>query len=244
MMARPVLVLTALPEEARPLRRALRRYADLVVATTGDGAEGARRATFELLAALRPRMLLLAGLAGALTRGAGPGDSRLIRELRDTTGHARHPSAPLLERARQAGLAEDVLVSTAQLARTPQERDRTRRLAGITAPDTGLVDLESVACAEAADEAGVPWLVVCAVSDGLDDRLPRWLEEARDEDGAMSRAAVATGALLRPVRIPALLGLARRAHVGGRALAQSVSAIVAAVTAAVESETRLPGSSP
>ena len=42
-------------------------------------------------------------------------------------------------------------------------------------PDAGLVDLESAACAAEADAAGVPWLVVRAVSDGPDDRLPPWL---------------------------------------------------------------------
>jgi adenosylhomocysteine nucleosidase len=241
MSNRPVLVLTALPEEAQPLQRVLPR-GEVMIATTGDGAERAGRATRELVTALRPRILLLAGFAGALTRGAQPGDCRLIHELRDTTGRTRRPDSAFLERARSAGLPEDVLVSAPRLARTPEEKDRVRRMAGITSPGTGLVDLESAACADVADEAGVPWLAVCAVSDGLDDRLPRWLEDARDAHGSLSRGAVAAGALLRPVRIPALLGLARRARISGRALAQAVPEIVAAVMTAAESEQRLPGS--
>lgn len=237
----PVLVLTALPEEARPLRRAFRR-ANVAVAITGDGASAARRATRRLLAEHRPRLLLLAGLAGALTDDAAPGDTRLVRELRDTEGGVRRPSAALLERARRAGLKEDVLVSAPGLARTREERDRTRRMAGITAPGTGLVDLEFAACAAVADDAGVPWLAVCAVSDGPDDHLPAWLEEARDDNGSVSRGAVAAGALFRPRRIPALVRLARRARLGSHALARSVPPIVAAVMPAAESFERLPGS--
>lgn len=240
MTNRPVLVLTAIPEEARPLRRALRNV-DVVVAATGAGAERAGRGARELVTVLRPSLLLLAGFAGALTRSARPGDSRLIQELRDTTGRVRRPESAFLERARRAGLPEDVLVSAPRLARTPEDRNRTRERAGITRPDTGLVDLEAAACVDVADEAGVPWLAVRAVSDGVDDRLPRWLDDPRDPR-PLSRGAVAAGALLHPVRIPALLGLARRARIGGRALARAVPLIVAAVMTAADSEERLPGS--
>lgn len=240
MTASPFLVLTALPEEARPLRRVL-RHPGVIIATTGDGAERAGRSTRRLLSALRPRLVLFAGLAGALTRGAAPGDSRLIRELRDMKGGVRRPRPALLEWARRAGLAEDVLVSAPHLVRTRMDRDRTRRMAGITAPGTGLVDLEFAACASVADDAGVPWLAVCGVSDGFDDGLPRWLEDARDEHGSLSRRAVATGALLRPARIPTLFSLARRARLGAHALARSVPGIMTTVMSAAESMERLPG---
>jgi adenosylhomocysteine nucleosidase len=241
MTASTFLVLTALPEEARPLRRVL-RHPDVIIATTGDGAERAGRSTRQLLSALRPRLVLFAGLAGALTRGAAPGDSRLICELRDMKGRVLRPRAELLDWARHAGLAEDVLVSAPRLVRTREDRDRTRRMAGITASGTGLVDLESAACAGVAEDAGVPWLAVCGVSDGPDDHLPCWLEDARDEDGSLSRRAVATGALLRPARIPTLLSLARRARLGSQALARSVPGIMRAVMSAAQSVERLPGS--
>lgn len=237
----PVLVLTALPEEARPLRRAFRGRDDVVVAVTGDGAERAREATGRLLAHVRPRAVIVAGLAGALTRYARPGEVRLIREVRDGAGRVRRPEAALLERVRGVGLPEDVLVSIDTLARTAEERDRTRRIAGIDSPGTGLVDLETAACVDTAELCGVPWLAVRAVSDGPDDHLPRWLEDARDGRGSVSRVAVAAGALMRPKRIPALIALARRARSGARALAQYVPSIVAAGMTAAESEQRLSG---
>lgn len=240
-MTASTLVVTALPEEARPLRRTLGRTPDVVVAVTGDGAARAGRATRELLAALHPRLLVIAGLAGALSPDARPGDVRLVREVQDAAGAVRRPSATLLERARRVGPPDDVLVSMPQLACTPEERIRIRDAASIAAPDAGLVDLESAACAAEADAAGVPWLVVRAVSDGPDDLLPRWLEEARDEDGSLSRPAVVAGGLLHPTRIPALIVLALRARRAGRALARSVPAILTAVSATAESEQPLPG---
>lgn len=242
MSARQILVLASLPEEAKPLRRALRHRTDVVVAMTGDGVERASRATRNLVASVQPTLVIFAGLAGALDPGAVTGDARLVREVRDGAGAVRHPPAHLLESARRAGLPEAVLVSAPGLACTPEERDRTRRYAGIQGPDAGLVDLESSALAAVADGAGVPWLGVCGVSDGFHDRLPRWLQDARDTHGSVSRVAVVLGALLRPARIAVLAGLARRARFGGRALARSVPAIVAAVAPAAESEQRLTGS--
>lgn len=240
-MTAPALVVTALPEEGRPLLRTLGRRSDVVVAVTGDGAARAGRAMRGLLAELHPEVLVIAGLAGALSPDVRPGEVRLVRELRDDAGAVRRPSPTLLERARRVGPPEDVLVSTPLLVRTPEERERIRRAAGIAPPDAGLVDLESGACAAEADAAGVPWLVVRAVSDGPDDRLPLWLEEARAEDGSLSRRTVVVGALLHPTRIPTLIGLARRARAGGRALARTVPAILAAVVAAAESEEPLAG---
>ncbi len=238
MTSAAVLVVTALPEETRPVRRALRGRRDVVVATTGDGAERARAATRDLLAEHRPRLLVVAGLAGSLTSGAAPGDVRLAREVRDEVGRVRHPDALLLERAREAGVAEDVLVSARSLARTPEERDRTRRLARVLVPGTGLVDLETAACVDTAVEAGVAWLAVRAVSDGPDDLLPAWLEEARDARGSISRGAIIGGAVLRPGRIPALIALGRRARRAGRALGDAVASIVMAAVPAVESGQR------
>ncbi len=237
----PVLVVTALPEEARPVRRALRANRDIVVATTGDGAGAAAASTRRLLSEHRPRLLVVAGLAGALTRTVAAGEVRVVRELRRVAGPVRRPEAEILDRARRAGFADAILVSATGLARTPLERDRMRRLVGIPVAATGLVDLETAACVDAAEGEGVPWLAVRAVSDGVDDYLPVWLEAPQGGDGAVSRSAVAFGALRHPGRIPALLGLARRARAGGRALARAIPKIVAAAAPAVGTEESLSG---
>ena len=56
-----------------------------------------------------------------------------------------------------------------------------------------VVDLESAAFVEAADEAGVPWLVLRAVADTADESLPAWLDRCRDANGAIRRARVVCG---------------------------------------------------
>ena len=225
----PALVLVAIPEELRPLRRALGGRRDVVVACTGTGAVRARRATRELIAGLRPRFVLLTGLAGSLTDRLVIGEVRLAREVHEAGGRVRLPDASVLERARAAGLGEAVLVSAPRLVRGREARERLRRAAGAPAAADVLVDLESAACAGAATAAGVPWLAVRAVSDGVGDELPAWLEEAQDGGGGLDRRRVLLGALRRPARLPALVRLARRARTGSRALARVVPAVVASI---------------
>ena len=71
------------------------------------------------------------------------------------------------------------------------------------------VDMESAAWARACAEAGVPYLILRAISDTADEDLPGYLAGCMDAQGSIRRAGVASGALRHPGSIPALLRMRR-----------------------------------
>jgi hypothetical protein len=77
-------------------------------------------------------------------------------------------------------------------------------------PPTAVVDLESAIFAEVARAAGIPWLVVRAVSDTASEGLPELLNRSRDSGGAVRRTQVLRGLLGDPRAITRLLALRGR----------------------------------
>lgn len=234
--ARPLLVLAPLPEEIWALRKRLTRVEHLekpplqrvwrghlqgsptVLAVTGDGERNARRGVEAALGTFQPSRLLVIGVAGALTPELGVGDVIAARQVLQPDGEPREPSPELLARAVEAGIAAGTVLTTRRLATTPEAKARLAALPGVAGP--AVVDLESACYAEAADAAGVPWLVLRAVSDTAAESLPAYLEHCRDEGGAVRRGRVVLGALIRPWSLPALLRLGRRVRHCSAALAQ------------------------
>src|SRR5436305_1499797 len=62
----------------------------------------------------------------------------------------------------------------------------------------------------AAARVGVPFTVVRAIFDALDDDIPPFVAAATHADGTIDRSAVVRHALLRPNSIPTLLSMRRR----------------------------------
>ena len=80
-------------------------------------------------------------------------------------------------------------------------------------------DMESHRVALAASEAGVPFVVLRAVSDGAADSLPLSAQAGFRPDGSVDVLSVVQGLLRRPRELPALLRTARHAGAGFKALA-------------------------
>jgi len=150
------------------------------------------------------------GVAGALTPDLGIGDVIAARQVLQPGGEPWEPSLELLARAVEAGIRTGTVLTTTRLAATPSEKARLAAHPGVGAP--AVVDLESAVYAQAADAAGVPWLVLRAVSDTAAESLPAYLEHCRDEGGAVRRGRVVLRALVRPWTIPALLRLGRKVN--------------------------------
>ncbi len=227
-----VLILAALPEEGRPLRQTVERWRDVFVATTGDGSRPAGYTSRDMVALLRPQLVVIAGYSAALTRHPRAGDVCLVHELRDEAGRVRRPDPSVLERVRRIGLDEAVLVSARSLPCSAAERARLCEGCSIDQDAPALVDLESFTCAGVAESAGVPWIAVRTVTGSAARGVPRWLDDVRDGNGSVSRGSLALTALLRPYRIPTLLRLAYRAGAGGRALARTVPPLLEAAFSA------------
>ena len=234
--ARPLLILAPLAEEIRALRKRLTqiervqvpglrrtwrgsvRGAPTVLAVTGDGERNARTGIRTALETFRPTRLLVIGVAGALTPELGVGDVIAGRRVLQPDGVPREPSPELLARAVEAGIPAGSVLTTTRLASTPREKTRLAAQPGVSAP--AVVDLESAVYAQAADAAGVPWLVLRAVSDTAAESLPAYLDRCRDEGGAVHRVRVVLGALVRPWSVPALLRLGRRVRLCSATLAE------------------------
>lgn len=81
------------------------------------------------------------------------------------------------------------------------------------------VDMESRGVAEAAQEAGVPFVAVRAVADPAHRSLPKSAARAVDAHGRVRTLRVLLGLATRPLDVPALIALGADARRGHAALA-------------------------
>jgi adenosylhomocysteine nucleosidase len=228
-------IVVALPAEARTLRAA-RRAAGAAVAEGADGGRllvrvsgvGARaaRAASEALIAGGARALVSWGIAAGLDEGVVPGTlvlaERIVAEpivadaaadgsLAPRAGLAAADIAtvaPWADRvaARLGSVVPIVRGSIACPARALRTTADKRALAA-----TGAVaaDMESAAVAEVARRAGVPWLIVRAVADGVDVPVPMSVIQAIDDDGRLRWTRLGARLTRHPRDVARLPALAR-----------------------------------
>jgi adenosylhomocysteine nucleosidase len=220
-------IVTALPEEMGPLRARLvgarrqpvagalavvgtlagRRVALLV---TGDGERNARAGIAALFDQLPIERLVVIGVSGALTSDLGPGALVVGDRVCDGDGVLPAPADLVAPAIRRTGARPATIVTARRIADSVPERARLLQLFGAW-PGPAAVDLESAVFARAARAREIPWLVMRAISDTADERLPALLNRARADDaGAVDRARLLRGLLLAPGALPALLSLRGR----------------------------------
>jgi adenosylhomocysteine nucleosidase len=222
-----VLILAAMPEELGPLRARLRADPRVALAVTGDGERNALAGAARAIAETGARSLLAVGVAGALSAELRAGDLLVARRVARERGGVHEADPRLVEAAARAARAwTGVVVSAARLADSAAEK---RRLLHATGADGAAVaDLESAAYAAAAEAAGIPWLVLRAVSDTADEALPALLNRCLDDGGAVRRARVLGALLTEPWTAPRLLQLRRRVHACAESLAEGAAALLSA----------------
>jgi adenosylhomocysteine nucleosidase len=223
--ALPILIVTALAEELEPLRRTaplltfLSRLGSspVIAACTGDGAQNASRGVTSLLRSNRFSALVGVGVAGSLSPELRVGDLIVAEEVRDGDGVAPPPELSLVERAVRAGARRGTLVTV----RAPLVSSKGKAALGqrLGRNAVAAVDMESAAWARTATAAGVPYVVVRAITDGFDEDLPAFLVECLGDDGGMDRNRVARRALARPGSLIHLLGMRSRVRAGAGHLA-------------------------
>ena len=213
------------------------------VAVVGLGpAAGLALATS--LAAERPAAVLSLGFAGALTSGLRTGDLVLChRAVTPAGGPAVDADAALAAMAQgalaSAGVSADAgpLLSVPEPLLTPESKRRYGESSG-----AAVVDMEGRALLEAAAEAGVPMVMVRAVLDELDHRLPHLAASiiTGAAHGAVNRNSnewllAARAVLARPWEAPSLPALALRSRKAANALASAARVLVPALTASARS---------
>jgi adenosylhomocysteine nucleosidase len=233
-----VAVIAAMPEEVSALRRRMRdRRAveaghtpvllgvlagcPIAVAVVGDGARNASRGTADLLAAMTIERAVLVGVSGALTPALGPAALVVARAVSGAVTVAA-PEATVEQVALATGARPGVVVTVDDLVETPQDKARLR---ASRSGDPLVVDLESSAVVAVLAAAGIPWVVLRAVSDTADERLPEILRRCRDDAG-LHRARLVSGALRDPTVLADLWRLGRRMRLCADTLATAVEQVL------------------
>jgi adenosylhomocysteine nucleosidase len=204
----PVLIVAALKRELTVLSRD--RRPGLALLVTGEGPHNAERALRAWLDERRARAVINIGLAGALSVALQAGDLVIAREIRGPDCRFDTTAAPLFQAAaRLAGVRAGTAITVDEIVCKATDK---RRLAGsLGGNEIAWVDMESAAIAAVCDELQMPYLVVRAISDGLDEDLPIDFNRCRDAGGRISSRKVVQAALARPRAFKGLIQLKRRA---------------------------------
>ena len=245
-----IAIVAAMPEELAPLRArlsgpvrtqptSLRALVvergrlgghDVALAATGDGARNAREGVAALLDSSGARALVVIGVSGALSPELATADLVVATRVVDAEGRAHEADAEAATAAAHAtGARAAVIMSARRIADSVAEK---RRLAQQAGGGLAVVDLESASYVAAADGAGIPWIVLRAVSDTAGEALPALLNRSLDAGGAVSRGRVLRGLLGDPGALPLLLTLRKRVAECALVLARAAEAALPACLAA------------
>jgi len=238
----PLVMLAALSREVRPFLRLVRARRQVrgcwewrrgrqrgVLCLAGPGEEAAAGAARELLRSHGPAALFSVGFAGALTEAVAPGDVVVGAGLWRYRPEAGAPAAlaghswaleasALVTRLRQAGLPAHAgsLVTAPVIVRKAQEGLALHHL------PCPVLDQESAAVAEAARDAGVPFLGLRTVTDGAGEEIPRFLAELLEAGVEPGWGQALVWVAASPRRAVVLHHFWRRAVLAARRLARAL----------------------
>jgi adenosylhomocysteine nucleosidase len=252
MAEAPVGLIAALPEEVAPLLRQVRESAEerlggllcyrfpvgrseACLVLSGMGMARAATAAGALVSAVRPRCLVSFGFGGAVLPGPEVGDlvvaerllhlhRRLFAEQPAPTLEPAQRIVSLLAAGRPKGAARTfpgTIVSTSGIVTKSSLVGLLP--AGLNCP---VLDMETVAVARVAAEAGIPLVALRAVSDPADEELGFSLEEITDRELNIRLGLVLLTMAKRPPIVPQFLRLARNSRTAGESLAQAILALL------------------
>lgn len=218
---RPIGVLTGLAFEAK-LAKSLARHADdaSVAPLVACAAASRERATREAEALCRQGAIALLsfGIAGGLDPALPISTIILAQEIRAATGETFPCDSAWQARvmAKAAGLS----LASAPLAAADQPLIAAADKAALFATTgAAAVDMESLAAAQVAATAGIPFLALRAIADPADCGLPTAALAPLSTDGKPQPFQVMGRLATRPWELPALLQLGVAARRAERALA-------------------------
>ena len=166
---------------------ALFDLAQAVVAVGGIGDKCARRAAEAAIEYAQPRLVLSAGIAGAISPKLRVGDIGRIREVVDVASGDRYPT--------QGG--EWVLATSQEVHDAAGKREL------LTKYGADVVDMEGAAVARIAMERGLEFAAVKSISDAAGFTMPPLTRFVR-QDGRFAMSQFLLYVALRPKWWPAL----------------------------------------
>jgi nucleoside phosphorylase len=193
----------------------------VVVLLTSVGPENAAAAVGRFLDTTPADLVISSGMAGGLQRGFEVGDvlvGRAVRRADD--GCELRPPLKWLERARELGAKEALMVTSTRVAVTLEDK---RRLAA----QADAVEMESFAVMEQAAARGIPAIAIRAISDAGEEELPIDFNRIFDSGGRVRAGRVACELLRRPFAIAGLVRLVRKSRQASMALAEFLERFIA-----------------
>lgn len=226
------------------------------VLCSGMGGDRASRVTELALRFLEPSLVIGAGFAGGVGPSVGRTHVVVASRVVDAEGtrevRAARAEVDRLERAHDAldymrehpehaddapvvALTRDMVhvgavASASETVNTPLQKAAL----AVKMPDVLAIDMESLAIASAASQAGVPWAVIRSITDGPADTLPIGSAGCSDAQGQPDRLRIVMACVVRPWTIPALV----RLGVASRYAAGNLAAYVEAYARAMGGELR------
>jgi nucleoside phosphorylase len=186
-------------------RKGRSKSGDVMAIANGAGAD---RAFAAVLVAPKPSAVCNIGFCGALDETLAVGDIVVADEVRDET-HAYETLVPGSTKAARTG----AVVSIQHIAQTAVEKRNLR------ATGASIVEMEASGVARAAEDLGLPFYCVRAVSDLADEDFINDFNAALMPDGRFSTLRLIAGALGSPrKRFGELLRLERRTTVASKNL--------------------------
>lgn len=156
----------------------------------GIGADAARRAAEAAIARYSPKMLISAGVAGALTSELRIGDTIFPATVIDACDSSRIETAIKNAPIATTPLARTLLVSCSAIA-SAEQKQKFGKAYGAHA-----VDMEAASVARVADKHGIAFIAIKAISDEVDFEMPGLADFIRD--GEMRTRAFAWHVAFRP----------------------------------------------
>jgi len=204
----------------------------IVMSSSGMGSERAYQATTALVKQFQPSYLLITGFAAGLRKEIRPGDLVIAHALIDRTKPNSRigrliPNAALLANTNalplyDIGLHQGEVLSVEDVVTTAANKSEMAiENAGVLA-----VDMESAGAARAAEEHGVPWVVVRAITDSMHEGFPLDFTAYVGSKGEVFRLRIVMAILSRPWKIPALLRLGHCSWRAARNLARFVELFI------------------
>jgi len=198
-------VLVGLPFEAAILAR--HHFSHMTVRSAAAEALRARREATALLEA-GAELLVSFGVAGGLDPALVPGDLLLAEKIVDAKGRSYAADSAargeLLSALDGERVREGTLLGTDEVVATPDAKTRLFAESGAAA-----LDMESLPLAEAAAEAGRPFIAVRAVADPAGRAIPGAALAALGKDGRVDFARLLAALARRPGDLAGFPALAR-----------------------------------
>lgn len=163
---------------------------DVMAIASGAGAD---RAFAAVIVAPRPTAVCNIGFCGALDESLRVGDIVVAVEVRDQTGIRTQTYETLVPGISQTRtVSSGAVVSIHHIARTAAEKRNLR------ATGASIVEMEAAGAARAAEDLGLPFYCIRAVSDLAGEDFENDFEAALGPDGRFSTVRLLKGALASP----------------------------------------------